>query len=423
MKQVSRRSALGLLGATLVLPRLMTSRAAAAPSLQFIGAPFRVDRADPVPGASRPILVNRPYNGGFMAAWEGSQSNFKFDSQSYVGFFAQNTASFRPITQLGAECGGPGPGCGNTAGEFAFRGAPVTFPDGTSLVFFTADRVSTDDEHARDVFVQRFGANRQPIGVPADVNQTVIHYQDTAMATGLSNGRALVTFVSHHRPRMENFDIRGRVFSASGIAVTPEKIITLDTTATQAVQSPIALVPLLNGRSLLSYYTRVSGQNENYVQLLDGAANRIGAPLLISQNKGGAFGLIGLTRLPGGRCLALWAEYISLGDTLLRGRFFAGDGAPGPVFDIGTGRASPYALVAPTAAADSNGRIVCITDEREDGTDHFASAWVLSPAGQRLSGPVRLGNPFAVVTSVIRLPNNEYVLSYYGGLQRFRIVG
>jgi hypothetical protein len=427
MPHLTRRSALGLLGATVVLPRLLTSRADAALSFQPVGQPFRVDKAEPLSGGNfRPVLVNRN-DGGFIAAWANSLSNGKYDSQSYVAFFAPTAGSFRPVTQLGVDCGGGGPGCGNTAGANAWEGAPVAFPDGTSLVFFSADRVSTDDEHAPDVFVQRFAANRQPIGVPADVNQTRIQYQNSPLATRLSNNNALVTFVSYRRPHRNNFDIKGRVYNASGVALTAEKVVTVDTTATQAVQDPGSLAPLLNGRSLLSYLTRVSGQNEYYVQVLDSAANRIGAPLLIKQNKGGSFGHVFLMRLQGGRCLALWSEHISLGDTLLRGRFFAGDGTPGPVFDIGPSRVSPYGS-GPTAAVDSNGRIVCMTDERENSSDRFAAVWILSPAGQRLVGPVKLGAPFVGITSqaanIIYLPSKEYVVGSGSGLlQRFRLAG
>jgi hypothetical protein len=422
MPNFTRRQALSVLGATIILPRLMTSRAAAAPSIQLIGAPFYVDRAEPARGGNyAPVLVNRPENGGFIAAWINSQSASRYDAQGCVGFFAKNTASFLPITQLGVDCDSQGAGCGDTAGEFASSVAPVAFPDGTSLVFFSADRLDTDNAHRQDVFVQRIGVNRQPIGVPTDVNQALAYAQDSVVAARLSNGRALVIFQSHHNSLEDSFDIKGRVFTAGGVPLTPEKFTTVDTTS---AQGRLALAPLLNGRSLLSYVVSSGNQAQYYVQLLDSAANRLGAPLLIKETTGGRYGGVGLTPLLSGGCLALWSVHTSLADTTLRGCFFTSAGVPGPFFDIGASRVWPYATAAPSAVAAPDGRIVCMTDERDGSDKRFTGAWILSATGQRLFGPAKLGDGIVGTPSFIRLPSNEYVVAYGGGkLQRFRVVG
>ena len=356
-------------------------------------------------GETAPVLASWDWNGGFIATWLNYRS--ATDQRAFVGFYSIYGDPIYPgPTQLGSAQG-------PTSGIPSASAGPVAFPDGTSLIFFSSDRRGAPAAAKRDLFAQRMtGGSISPVGLPLAANSALANAQDTLLAARLSNGNALLAFVSH-ATAAGSFDIKGRVLNKNGAGVTVDKPITVNTTG---AQTPTALSPFrAQGRSVLSYVVQTGQTRRYFVQRLDPAAARIGNPLLVKTTNGAAtFGSVGVAGLSNGRFIAVWFQPgATAGTASLKARIFSAAGQPGALLTIGTAKIDNTGIVAPKIAVRSDGQMAVVTAGLKNGTRSI-QAWLLDSAAKRVAGPVNVATSRNRLTleSLVVLANGSFVTSW-----------
>lgn len=373
-----------VLRAALVAATMSAASSAIAAGIRVEGGVFQIHdsitAANRVGGETAPVLTSWDWNGGFIATWLNYRS--ASDRRSFAGFYSLSGFQIYPGPR---QLGGAG---GLTSGIPSLSAAPVSFGDGTSLALFSSDRRGAPAASKRDIFGQRFTSGSiSPVGTPLGINTALANAQDTLFTTRLSNGNALVAFVSH-ATAASTFDIKGRVVNKNAAGVTSEKPLTV---GTAGAQTPTSLASLsAAGRSVLAYVVKTGSTQAFRLQRLDAVANRIGGPVLVKSVNGAAsYGGVGVAGLSGGRYIAAWFTPGSGGAATLRARIFSATGVAGPVLTIGSTRIQNTAATPPKVAVDTDGRIGIVTGGF-NGQNFAVQAWVLSPAGARLAGPFNL---------------------------------
>jgi hypothetical protein len=406
------RAALGMLA----LGCMLAAGPAAGAGWAFVNSldPFRLDEnglGEFLPGGkSAPALVAYD-NSGFIATFLNTRSST--DVRAFAHYFSSSGFPIQSPKQMGAASG-------PTGGALAASGSPISFTDGAGLVLFSADRRNAAASAKKDIFAQRMNVQRDEEGLPVGVNQTFAGTQTRIVATRLSNGNVIAAYQSH-ATAASSFDINGRVVDKSGIGVFAGKVLTAPNAG---AQTPIAIAPLLNGASVLSYVVRtntVSGVRQDArVQRLSATGARLGNSVLLKSTTGADnnFGAAGVAALSGGRFMTAWLRAGTNGTAQLRARIFNANGTSGAPFTIGTTRISPTLFGAPKIVARTDGNVVVVTDGRSVSGVSQINGWLLSPTNQLLLGPSVLVSSAGFVltsTSLIQMLGNKHVVAWTRG--------
>ena len=209
---ISRRALLRGLGPAVALPSLLRSSPADADiTIRQVGIPIVLGAGQP--GGKRGVTLSAFNNGGYLAGWVNTPSPI-IDPRAFIQKFSRTGAELSAPIQLG---GGP-----LTDGIPAFSIAAVTFPNDTSLVFFSAAPNASPTDF--DIFCQRMSANFTKIGNPTRVNTMLTGAQLGILATPLGDGNVQVVWESAATNFLTS-TIPGRIVQPNGVALTPERTL------------------------------------------------------------------------------------------------------------------------------------------------------------------------------------------------------
>lgn len=354
---------------------------AAALSLLLVTAPLRAEvivvddatetGAGTPGGKANPSLTPEGWN-NVISTWINTRANG--DRHAYVGYFTRwGTASGTP-TAIGSS-GGP------TAGKNAASAAVVGLSDLTSLVFFSADARS-GGAGKRDIFVQRMSSSRTKTGNPKAVNTVTGGAQDRLLAVPLSNGGVLAVWQSHGGSPGSN-TIRGRVLSASGSGITPDRALTKTVSGGHIASALAALKS--GGGAVLAYFVKDGTSQKAYLQRLDADAKRVGAPILLKKTAGSkTYGGAGVSgRNSGAEFLAAWFAPASGGKAELRLRFFKPDGKAAKTVVVDKVSIRATSQNAPRVLETGEG-IVIVADV-DAGGKYAIDGWLVGGNGKLLA--------------------------------------
>jgi len=243
---IDRRTLLRGLPSAVALPYLLRSdQAHAAITITRVGA--FVELGATQPGGKSQVALSPFDDGTYASGWINTRA-FGSDVRAFVQKRARNGAPLSPAIQMG--------GGALTDGILAGNVSIVTFPNDTSLVFFSAQRNGASATDAFDIFVQRMSASFEKVGAPLPVNAALVGAQSGVFATRLKNGNVQVVWESAPGGFGSPSIIRGRIIKSNGQAGSPERTVIRTTTG---FNTPRALVPGPNGGSVLSYTRVVTG--------------------------------------------------------------------------------------------------------------------------------------------------------------------
>lgn len=233
---INRRTLLRGLGPAVALPYLLRSEPAeAALTLGLLGSPIELGAGQP--GGKRGVSLAALTGGKYIACWINTQS--ATDVRAFAQKFARNGSALSSPIRLG--------GGSLTDGIPAFNVSAVSFPNDSSLIFFSAERDGASNDF--DIFVQRMSAAFTKVGLPKRVNTTLSGAQTGVLATRLADGNVQVAWESM-APDFSSSTIRGRIVQPDGSPVTPERELIRNP---QGYNTPRSFAPMPAGGAILSY--------------------------------------------------------------------------------------------------------------------------------------------------------------------------
>lgn len=267
---ISRRRAVGLIGSTVALPYLLTSRSsAAAPRLRLLGQPIELGKN--VPGGKRSPSLSVFPNGDFIAGFVNDAS-----SGNTSVFIRYYTSAGHPLSgniRMGAATG-------PTDGSPALSVAPVANADGTTLILFSAEQNGAAIPDRYDIFGQRMAADRSKDGLPFRLNKKTTDRQgDALFATSLAQTTpSIMAAWADQGLTLDSWNVRSRSLGSDGADPLREQLAA----PTNGMQVPTSLVPTREGGAILGFMTFQPDVNQwrAALQPLAPDASRIGKPIL-----------------------------------------------------------------------------------------------------------------------------------------------
>jgi hypothetical protein len=294
--RITRRRAVGLIGSTVAFPYVLrTDRAAAAVRLRRLGPPRQLGGA--LPGAKSSVALSAFPNGNFIAGFLNDRGSG--DRRAYIQYFDSSASPLSGFIQMG---GATGP----TDGKPALSVAPVAKPDGSALIFFSAERNGAPLVDRYDIFAQRLSPARQKVGDPFVINTKTTGRQGEGalFAERLSSGKIMATWLDQG-VTLDSYNIRDRIIGPAGAPVSIERQATA---SAAGMQIPRDLAPLAGGGSVLSYTTFLPSTNhwKSEVQQFNASGVRVGNPIVIKNYDGAPFGSVGVASMPVGPISTWW---------------------------------------------------------------------------------------------------------------------
>ena len=281
-------------------------------------------------------------NGNFVIAWSDGSLDPPGDnstSQVKAQLFAADG------TRIGGEI------LVNTTtapGQRAGDVAPL--PGGGFVVVWNLanSAFGPDDTEVRAQFFDASGAK---VGAELAVNTTTAGFQDGARAIALANGEILIVFDDHRDAGGLTNDLRGRVYSPTGVPVSGEFLIN---TTTEEQQVDPQLLALPNGGFVIGWSDWLDDKVK--AQLFAAGGTRIGGEILV--NTAGFGQEPSLVGLPEGGFAISWSSVIG-SDRAVRMQAFAAAGQRiGPEMRVSTATDGDQASAE--LAAQPDGRVLAI---------------------------------------------------------------
>lgn len=294
-------------------------------------------------------------------------NNFALDFQQYPSLTALQNGGFA-VTWLGSFQG--------TAYVLARTFSASGIPDGdednvaTSLVpqtgtstvtTLTGGRIvfawvsETGGTSGYDIRAQIFGANGSVVGAEILINTKTLNNQVAPDITALSNGRFVVTWQSYDGSGNE-YDIRGRIFNASGVALGTDFVVNSTTIHDQYDSS---VTPLAGGRFAVTWYAiqGIGADNNIRARVFNADGSPLAHDFIVNSTVTGDQGSPSITTLSDGRFVATWESDDGGTGNDIRARLFAANGtAIGLDFVVNTLREDRQ--IDPGIAALSDGRFI-----------------------------------------------------------------
>ncbi|MGL4320516.1 MAG: M10 family metallopeptidase C-terminal domain-containing protein [Paracoccaceae bacterium] len=206
-----------------------------------------------------------------------------------------------------------------------------------------------------DIRAQIYGTDGSAVGGEFVINASTTANQKAPDITALSNGRFLVSWHSFDGAGNE-YDIRGRIFTASGTALGGDIIINSTRVFDQFDPTVTALS---GGRFAVSWYSarEVNGTDAIKARLFNADGSAATTEFIVNSSGTGDQGSPSITTLADGRIVATWESDEGGTGNDIRARLFTAEGASiGLDFLVNSSRANSQ--IDPSIAALSDGRFI-----------------------------------------------------------------
>lgn len=184
-----------------------------------------------------------------------------------------------------------------------------------------------------DIRAQIFGANGAVLGAEILINSKTGYNQTAPDITALSNGRFVVTWHSFEFGGNE-YDIRGRVFNANGVALGSDFVVNSTTIQDQYNPSVTALAA---GRFAVTWFANqgIGGDNNIRARIFNADGTPLAHDFIVNSTTAGDQGNPSITTLSDGRLVATWNSDEGFTGNDIRARLFTASGtAIGPDFIV-----------------------------------------------------------------------------------------
>jgi Ca2+-binding RTX toxin-like protein len=277
-------------------------------------------------------------DGGFAVTWLGS-----FQGTAYI-LARTFSANGIPDGEEGEVASSPVPQTSTST---------VTTLTSGRIVFAWASE--TGGASGSDIRAQIFGADGSTVGTEILINTKTLNNQVAPDITALSNGRFVVTWQSYDGGGNE-YDIRGRIFNASGVAIGNDFVVNSTTIHDQYESS---VTSLAGGRFAVTWYAiqGIGADNNIRARVFNADGSPVAPDFIVNSTTTGDQGSPSLTTLADGRFVATWESDEGGTGNDIRARLFTANGtAIGQDFIVNALRDDRQ--IDPSIAALSDGRFI-----------------------------------------------------------------
>ncbi len=264
-----------------------------------------------------------------------------------------------------------------------------------------------------DVRARIYNASGTATGPDFVVNTTTANGQGNASITTLADGRFVVTWNSEEGAPT-GADIRARIYSANGVAAGPDFIINSSTNSTQA--SP-KIVALSDGRFVATWNSNESTTGielDVRARIFNANGTAAGADFIVNSTIAGVQAQTDVAGLPNGRFAMTWFSRDTNSNTV-RTRIFDKTGtAAGP--DIIVFITAANDQIDPSIVTLADGRFVVAWQSNEGGTSGFEiRARIYSAAGTPAGSDFKISTTTAndqLLPALTALPDGRLIATW-----------
>jgi hypothetical protein len=263
---VTRRKSLALIGSAVAAPLILrTDEAAAAPFEKVFGPKALGATAAGTQGRVR--LAGFKSDASILATW----TNFNASAfTTWFQYFSKTGTKLTNPIQLDTSA--------TLEPGTSFEARPLSFADGTALIFFFASRKGAPETEGSQLFVQRMSANRKKVGKPIRINDGPAGSNGQVFAAQLTDNNVMVIWQHTSFGPTGHSDVVDRVITKDGAFVTSRRRATLESAGNQ---TPKSIAALSQRRAVFSY-TSVEGDVLTVAcQRLNRNGARVGDPIVL----------------------------------------------------------------------------------------------------------------------------------------------
>ncbi|WP_168198814.1 Ig-like domain-containing protein [Jejubacter calystegiae] len=287
--------------------------------LTAVGAEYNISSGVGATGQANPE-VTALADGGYMVVWEAVVNS------EYTIYARQYNAEGSPVTGEMAIAS-----TGLTTGLLGNSASWSSYPSVTQLDNGDVAIAYAIHGTGYDVSVVSYDTVTHTVSGASVVNQTLSGDQASASVSALDNGNYVVTWDSSDNsgPDQNGYGVWGRIYGASGNAITSEFLIN---TVTAGDQQLAQVVSRADG-SFVAVFVSASdadagvGTDGIYAQYFDADGNKVGQEFEINQLTYGEQVDVNATFMEGGQLYVTWTDE-GVGDG-------SGSGIKGRIVDLG----------------------------------------------------------------------------------------